>query len=380
MTPLAKRFKHGALWTLKQTGAFALAGWLTRKKIRILCYHGVWIGEPLFAGDSMFMSRPTFAGRLDLLIRQQYCVTTLTNALAGLCGPRPVVLTIDDGWQGAASSMLSELGRRNLTALIYCDTENLVLGGTIPHVAAGYLRKLDDGPRPSREVEVHFLAACDRSLSPEERLQAVKNLAELVGVDPARLLESRMFAYMSPRELRDAHATGFEVGLHTHTHNLGSFSAAEVEREIGQNRATLAAILGVPERSLVHFCYPSGIWVDGIDSQLAALGIATATTLEPFLASTDQNRFFLPRIVDGEQLSALEFEAELAGVGHCFRVFKRKFIAIARRRLEPADGPRPREALNGPCGATTARATPRRPHRGSPNDGSVIQRRGGWTS
>lgn len=377
MMSLAKRFKHGALWTLKQTGGFALARCLTRKKIRILCYHGVWIGAPLFPGDSLFMSRSTFAARLDLLKRQKYCVTSLTNALQGRCGPCPVVLTIDDGWQGAASSMLAELERRNMTALIYCDTESLVRGATIPHVAASYLRKLGHGPRVARDVEINFSAACDRSRSSEDRLQNVKNLAELVGVDPERLLESRMFAYMSPQELRDAHAKGFEIGLHTHTHSLGDFSAAEVEREVGQNRAALAAILGVPERSLIHFCYPGGIWVDGIDSQLRALGIATATTLEPFLASTDQNRLYLPRLVDGEQLSALEFEAELAGVGHGFRVVKRKIAAIAGRRLAPTGRSRPDEALTGRRGSNIPRVTPRQSYSDFADAAPSVQPRAG---
>jgi hypothetical protein len=36
--------------------------------------------------------------------------------------------------------------------------------------------------------------------------------------------------------------------------------------------------------------------------------------------------------LDGEQLSALEFEAELAGVGHCLRVVRRALTINGKKK------------------------------------------------
>ena len=50
----------------KALGLFALSRWLTRRGLRILCYHGIWLGEGHY-GNFLFMSPEVFAGRMAFL-------------------------------------------------------------------------------------------------------------------------------------------------------------------------------------------------------------------------------------------------------------------------------------------------------------------------
>ena len=77
----------------------------TAKGVRVLCYHGVWMGDRSFAGDCMFVGAETFGKRLDLLADAGYPVLRLDDAAAALREGRALpagatVITIDDGWFG----------------------------------------------------------------------------------------------------------------------------------------------------------------------------------------------------------------------------------------------------------------------------------------
>src|SRR5689334_14408586 len=99
-----KALKLSVLRVLRALGAFALARRLTRKSLRILCYHGIALAdEHLFRGN-LFMQPATFAARLQLLRDVGYPVLALDEALHALAADRlpdnAVVITIDDGWVG----------------------------------------------------------------------------------------------------------------------------------------------------------------------------------------------------------------------------------------------------------------------------------------
>src|SRR5205085_9712976 len=97
-----------------------------RDRVRILCYHGVWHLEEMFAGDSMFMRRQTFADRLDMLRRDGFNVISLDRALQGSLPPDSVVITIDVGWYRTYRDMIPALKAVGMPATIYCDTGNLL--------------------------------------------------------------------------------------------------------------------------------------------------------------------------------------------------------------------------------------------------------------
>jgi hypothetical protein len=108
---------------------------------------------------------------------------------------------------------------------------------------------------------------------------------------------------------------------------MHGFEPQRIEAEIGKNREVLAELTGCAPHEFRHFCYPSGVSSPHARPVLQRLGIVSATTLEPRLASQHDDPLLLPRILDGEHLSELEFEAELCGVGEALRA-----VASALRR------------------------------------------------
>ena len=76
------------------------------------------------------------------------------------------------------------------------------------------------------------------------------------------------------------------------------------------NREVLGQLLGMPPAHFRHFCYPSGMVPPDGGEALRSLGIASATTLQTGIAYPGADLLLLPRIIDGDHLSELEFEAE----------------------------------------------------------------------
>ena len=65
----------------------------------------------------------------------------------------------------------------------------------------------------------------------------------------------------------------------------------------------------------MHFCYPSGKYSLESLPALRQLGIVTATTCDPELVAKSSNPLLLPRYIDTDVRSEIEFEAWLCGVG-----------------------------------------------------------------
>src|ERR1043165_631679 len=88
----------------KSTGLFALARRLTARDVRILCYHGAALRDEHQFSPGLFMSKETFAARMEFLARQGYPVLKLEEVVERLeqgdWPPAATVITIDDGWFG----------------------------------------------------------------------------------------------------------------------------------------------------------------------------------------------------------------------------------------------------------------------------------------
>ena len=129
----------------------------------------------------------------------------------------------------------------------------------------------------------------------------------------------RVFAYMTPDELRDAARRGLDIQLHTHNHSLDDFAPARIRAEIAENRRILSEILDRPPESFDAFAYPSGDCDATTGATLAEIGVRGATTLELAIAARSVDQRYIPRLVAGEQWSPIELESELAGVGASLR-------------------------------------------------------------
>ena len=101
---------------------FSLSRKLTQGKLRILCYHGIWLG-PGHWGDALFMSRERFTRRLGLIQSLGFNVISLTDAILALdTGTLPedaVAITIDDGWYGSYKYMFPALKEAGMPFTVY---------------------------------------------------------------------------------------------------------------------------------------------------------------------------------------------------------------------------------------------------------------------
>lgn len=322
---------------VRAIGGFALARWLTRRRVRILCYHGIWLGDDRFEGDWMFMLPETFRKRLELLQRRGYPVVTLSDAVAALEGrgrvpDGAVVITIDDGWYSVYSEMVPALREVGFPATLYVATRYVESQSPVPQVMARYLRKLHEGDSLDPRTEELYATATDSRTSIGMRLEALELLAGELGIEFDDYVDRRMFGYMNAPELLDATEAGIDVQLHTHNHSMRGFDPAGLTDEISSNRMALARMLNSDPTRFRHFCYPSGRHARGLDETLRRLGIASATTTKRGLASRGDSSFFLPRVMDGDNLSQLEFEAELSGILEIARIIR---DMLRRRETRP---------------------------------------------
>jgi peptidoglycan/xylan/chitin deacetylase (PgdA/CDA1 family) len=115
---------------------------------------------------------------------------------------------------------------------------------------------------------------------------------------------------MTPDQVKDIHAGGISVELHTHRHRTPR-DPQLFTREIRENREKIEAITGETPR---HFCYPSGVWRPEMLPLLSENRVISATTCAPGLAMRGSSPLLLPRHVDTASQASAEFDGWLSGV------------------------------------------------------------------
>jgi peptidoglycan/xylan/chitin deacetylase (PgdA/CDA1 family) len=344
--------KQLVLRVARLSGLFGLARWITRNHLRVLCYHGIWLGPSPHFGDCLFMSADRFRERLAILRRHGYRVQPLAQVTRGWAPAgdgRDVVITIDDAWAGTGTQMLPALKANGFPAALYVTTENVLSGQPVWHVLVDCL--LDRAQHPI-DVESLLPGSPRTSLSRQQLVSALVTrlrqrpdgpereaelgrIGSVLGVDALQLLDSRALHLMTPAELRQAHDDGFDIQLHTHTHRIPDFDPDRVRQEILANREALAAITASPVERFAHFCYPSGIYHTSLFPLLRELGIASATTTDTGLVAPGANPLAMRRVLDCESMSEIEFEAHLSG----FWTMLDRGRSTARRLLGGASRP-----------------------------------------
>lgn len=278
----------------------------------------------------MFIRPGTFRRRMNLLRALGYRVVSLDEGLDAArrsLGEDLVVITIDDGWWSTGAFVWPTLQSMSYPATLYVDTANLLAQEPIVHVMAAYFGtlvrrgqlRLKNGrtlpvPEVLEGVEPLIEEAKQMDLPTTHGLRLLQTWADATGVDLHHYNARRVFEYVSPETLRAMSKSGLDVQLHTHGHSLGDFGRSVVENEIETNRQNLSEICEVAPERLSHFCYPSGETSEGIASLLKSIGVQSATLTSGGLIGAEHNPYLLPRILDGDQMSDLEFEAALCGV------------------------------------------------------------------
>jgi peptidoglycan/xylan/chitin deacetylase (PgdA/CDA1 family) len=352
---LKDNLRRGLLTIAKGAGMFAVSRRLTRGGLRILCYHGIWLGEGHYS-NFLFMSESKFKRRLGLLKKWRIPVIGLEEAVRGLeAGTLPAgatVITIDDGWFGTFRVMVPELLAHGFPATIYSTSFYAQKRLPVFGVAVDYLLSrapsnsidlgaLGDGlsgrhsliTLEQRENVAEMLEELASKLDPAEALRLLERLASQLGIDFQPLVQKRVFHLMSLQEITQSAQQGIDIQLHTHRHRFPVGDPSLLRQEIEENRTVLAPLT---RRPLNHFCYPSGVWSEVAFPVLRSTGIRSAVTTEQGLNFSPESILKLRRISDGEYIDDLEFEAELSGFAEIVRQIRQVFRKSAQPGGEPA--------------------------------------------
>ena len=339
--------KRGLYHFCKWIGLFALARRRTRGGLRILCYHGFSLEDESSFAPRTFMEPVTFGKRMAFLSKRGIPVLELGDALEKLSSgdlpPGAAVITIDDGFYGTYSKAFPVLKSFSFPATVYVTTYYAVKESPIFRLVVQYMfwktrqQELEPGglgitgdrPVPiSTDVQKSYavfriIRYGENSHDENGRMELAGLLGSRLGVDYNAIVESRILSIVNPDEIAAMAGEGIDIELHSHRHDLPIDRDAAL-REIEENRSVLEPLAG---RRLVHFCYPSGFYREEQLPWLDEAGIASGTTCIRGLNYADTSRLELRRFLDGEDVSFIEFEAEISGFSEMMR---NAFIALKR--------------------------------------------------
>lgn len=341
-----------ALYALRTAGGFRVAQFLTRRRLRILCYHGFSIGDEHEVTPHMFMRAGTFERRMQTLKRRGIPVIALDEAIrrlaAGEIRHGETVITLDDGWTSNLTIGAPVLEKYGFPACIYVTTEHLGAGTEVFNVALHYmicrsartevklegLHPLLDGAYDPRKdpdgLTVMLITAAEQAFPAlADRQRLLGPLASALGIDLAEVLRDERFRLMTGKELLELDARGFDIELHTHSHRLPDRDFPSMASEVERNREVLRTVLGKEKK---HFCFPSGEYEAQHPEWLRRLGIVSATTCDPGFNAPGCEAMLLKRYLDGEHVSDIAFEAEIAGVRELARGARAMLVAPRTRR------------------------------------------------
>ena len=294
-------------------GFGALARRATRRQLRILCYHGVWVTPGLKFGDCTFIEPQQFEARMARLKRSGRPVLPLATAVERLARDdlpdAAVVITIDDGWVSTLTHMLPVLEALDLPATLYATSWYAQHRLPVINLAVDYLLaasgRMDLDPEEAlNEIE---------ALPVAERLAALRAFGAGLGVGE-EWYETRQFEIMSAEELAEAGARGLDIQLHTHRHVEIGRNVAALPQELADNRAFLSTVLGT--EALDHFCFPSGSFHRDALAMLMDAGIRSATLCETGLNAPGSDPLALRRLLDGRNVGEAVFDGYLDGTLH----------------------------------------------------------------
>ena len=305
-----------------------------RNKLQILCYHGFEIRDESKFRPKLFIRKKTFSKRLKFIFKYNFLVFSLNEALYRLKNntlpKNALVITIDDGFYSVYSVATNILRTYQYPATVYTTTYYVEKETPIFRLMVQYMfwktknRVLNlHGCAWSKEQEVDLTDAQTRNrvmwecidygeqkCSETQRVEIGRELGTLLDCDYQEINDSRIVSLMTKKEVSELIKEGFDVQLHTHRHRFPVGDETMATKEILENKQYLGNIVDHP---LVHFCYPSGIWDKHQWPWLTKLGVQSATTCLPGLNDTEVPVLALRRFVDGENISQIEFTAELFG-------------------------------------------------------------------
>jgi peptidoglycan/xylan/chitin deacetylase (PgdA/CDA1 family) len=339
---------RSGLVVMKLCGLFSVARYITRNGLRIICYHGFSVAEEHRFRSTLFIQKGLFLSRVEYLRRKNFPIMGLDEAIECLDDNRlpacATVITMDDAWEGVYTVALPIIRELRLPVTLYVPTFYIEHAMPVFPVTLSYLfwrsnARTIDLPRGLGRFQLDVEAAAAEnlaqefggSLPPADRLRFLKETAEALAVCFEEIEEGRLFRVVNEQQLRKLAEAGIDIQLHSHSHQWPIDDRRTIESEITENRKFLERSVSHP---LEHFCYPSGVHAEHQGEWLAALGVKSATTIEPGLNYADTPRFLLRRLVDGHRVSQVEFEAEITGFMEIIRALREGwFLSMLQRRF-----------------------------------------------
>lgn len=189
-----------------------------------------------------------------------------------------------------------------------------------------YVRGEQSLPRPV------FAVSFDDGFS---SLLKLKHLPERYGVQPTVFalanpehanrdeLLSRE-SLLTPQQLRELHAAGWDIGCHSATHPyLPALSATQVQAEIAGAKQTLEQQVNVPVR---YFAYPKGAYTPAVAAAVQAAGFEAAFSMDDVVLHPGMPLFSLPRIGVDNTHNFSEFQYSWSPTVIALRGFLKRLI------------------------------------------------------
>ena len=311
-----------------------------RKKLLILCYHGLSLRDEHEWNPELFVTVPFLRRRFQILRDKNYNVLPLGEAVSrlsnGTLPQRAVAITFDDGFYNFHAAAVGLLEEFALPATVYVSSYHVTHQRPLlqlslhyflwrarnrllpPHSVPNQPNAIDLSVPANRDVLAHTLVADARALTYDRSAQMawLSNVAEKLDVSWDDYSRERLFHLMTPAEITDVARRGVDVQLHTHRHRTPR-NEAQFCNEIRENRRILESFSNTPA---THFCYPSGDTDPMFLPWLRELSVATATTCIPRLAKRGDDPLLLPRFIDAMGQSEVTFESWLAGIAGAMRI------------------------------------------------------------
>jgi peptidoglycan/xylan/chitin deacetylase (PgdA/CDA1 family) len=256
--------------------------------VPILLYHAITDDPPGWIAP-FAVSPATFASHLDAVIasgRQPLTVSQYADGLQAKTAlpPRPVLVTVDDGFADFADNALPALAARKLPSTLYVTTG----------------------------------ALADRSYD--------------CVLPPARMLRSA--------DLAGLEEAGVEIGAHSHTHRqLDLLPEHEVAAELSRSGDLLAQVLGHRIRS---FAYPHSYWRARVRSLAGEAGYDSACAVGNALSSSRDHPLALSRLMVKASTDQVSVASWLSGSGVGVLSRKHRVLAFGWRQYRRARVRQPR--------------------------------------
>lgn len=334
--------KLSCLNTLKRMGTFQLTRPLVKNKLLILCYHAFELKDECQFRPSLFLKQRTFSKRLELLLSAGYRVLQLDEAINQLKANQlqglNAVITIDDGFHSVHQLAYPVLKALKLPATVYVTTYFQQKQTPVFELAIQYMfwrskrSSFDLTPinqiignsavnlSSNRNILMEQLIDLGNQANHNDFREALAEaVGDMLGENYQHIRDDKLFTVMSDQQLTDNLDGLIDLQLHTHRHQLPLSSDATIQ-EINENRI---ALNGLKMGDYQHLCYPSGDWDEQHWPWLEKAGVTTATTCKSGFVTPNSPLLALDRLLDGENIPAIQFETELNGLGELFRKIKR---------------------------------------------------------